>query len=259
MNEAAPRPSQVTIAFKLQLGIAGALLVCAGLAIANAIHYDGLIDEAVRAVATADPAEVADERSSNLFGALVIAVPLLVLAAWLGITALGVRRGSNAARILSAVGLGAPVLLAALYCCGGVFIGGALGFLLVASTDEGTGFDGDVDFSDSGDYDTGFYDKLSSLDNGFSQISGIVGGSLGMLALLLGISTVILLFTGPARRYFRPASGFPPVHGYMPVFGYPPPPPYGYPAPYGYPPPAFGYPPYAPPVIPAPPDNPPDA
>ena len=98
------RPATVTVAFALQVALAGTLLVSAALAIAGAVHYDGLIDRA-QLTTTPAPGEVAGERAANLAGALFVSVPAVLLAVWLGITAIRLRRGSNVARILIRVAL----------------------------------------------------------------------------------------------------------------------------------------------------------
>src|ERR1044071_3627424 len=79
---AAPaRPAPVTIAFWLQLGTVATLIACGGLIATDAIHSAGLIDEAARtATGAVDPAEVSEERTSSLIGALVAGVPLLLVA-----------------------------------------------------------------------------------------------------------------------------------------------------------------------------------
>jgi hypothetical protein len=245
---AAPRPKQVTTAFGLQLGAAGSLLICAVLFAVGAIYYNGLISDAAAATG-ADPDDVSAERIGNLVTTLVVGVPTLLLGGWLLGTAFGLRRGSNTARIMSAIGLAAPLVVGVLYCCG---LGAFAGILGVAFSDGGfddSGYD-DGDFSEF-DYDgsSPFYDKLDNSDSGFSAVVSGLGGVFGLFATMLALAAGILLFVGPARRYFRPDKyppGFP-IAGY-PVYGFPQA--YGYQA-YPFPAPAYG--PYAPGYAAAPP------
>ncbi|MBU2669276.1 hypothetical protein KOI35_37770 [Actinoplanes bogorensis] len=249
-SPAAPaRPTTVTVAFWFQVGLVAVLLILIGMSIAGAVHYNGLIDEAARAT-SADAEEVSLEREDNVAGTLFAAIPLLLLAIWLGITAIWVRRGSNIARILTWVGLGAPLLLG-LGCC----FFGFFAFAMFIPFDES--FADDPEFADDPTMDfsdSPFYDKLFSLDSGGWSVAydAVISTALG-LALLFAVTVVVLLVVSPSNRYFRPlgrvAFGFP--YGPMPgPYGYPGPVPgpYGYPGPvpYGYPgpPPAafYGYP-----------------
>ncbi|MET3424467.1 hypothetical protein BJ973_003679 [Actinoplanes tereljensis] len=215
------------------MGVAAALLLSVLAAITGAIHYLSLINEAARAVADADPDDVNGERASSVIGALVSAIPTLAVAVWLGFTARGLHRGHNVSRILSALGLAAPVLLGLLSCCVGGAFAGILGLTLAGGGEFDSGTDDYSEFDYGSDYDSAFYDKLDSLDTGaFSTVVGVIGNGLSLLALGLAAAALILLFTGPANRFFRPQ-----VPGFPPPFGYPPP--YGYPQPYAYGPPMF--------------------
>src|SRR5690349_6320936 len=111
-----PRPSAVTVAFALQLGLAGLLLFLAGVVIARAVHYDGLIDEALRLAGTQGATDASFERSSNVAGSVIAAFPALLLSAWFIVTAFWLRRGSNVARILALVGLATPLAAGILLC-----------------------------------------------------------------------------------------------------------------------------------------------
>ena len=244
----AARPAVVTAAFWFQVALVAVLLILVGTSIAGAVHYNGLIDEAARAT-TPDPEEVAFEREGNLAGTLFTGIPLLILAVWLGLSAVWMRRGNNIARILTWIGLGAPVLLG----LGACFLGFA-GILAVAAFvpfDES--FPDDPEFTDDPGFDGGgeFYDKLYSLDNGSVAYDVVISSALA-LAVLFAVTVVVLLFTGPANRFFRPLGRGGPAHfpyGSMPGPLYPPAPgTWGYPGapapgPYGYasPPPGAAY------------------
>lgn len=244
------RPATVTAAFALQLAVVAGLLVMIAVVLAHAVRYDGLIDQAARATA-ASRDEAAMERAGNLSGALMPAVPALVLAVWLGCTAVGLRRGSNVARILTLVGLAAPLLLGALFCLvGGVF--GVLIELVLAGPSQTIPPD-EIVVEDA----SGFYAELQRLDSGgWSIVFGVLGVTGAAVALLAAIATGVLLLTHTSAGYFRsqhPVSGPPyPAYWAGPAYPHPMPPPYPYryPAAYGQPP--FWYPTPAPPAAPPP-------
>jgi hypothetical protein len=254
---ASPRPATVTVAYAFQLALTGLLILLLALSIAEAVHYDGLIDQAAGQAGTLAE-EVSDERAANVAGALFAGIPALLLAVWLGLSSIWVRKGSNVARILTLVGLGAPLLLL-LVGCG---IGGLMGVLAfgMPASEPGT-FDDDGGFSHVGaDDGSGFYGELYRLDSGpWSVASSAIGVTAVVLLLVLGVATAILLLTGGANRWFRPVRdlpGWPPYGGFpgavpMPAAAYPP---FNGFAPFaaGYPPhagaPHAGYPPPADPV-----------
>ncbi len=249
-SDAPPRPAVVAVAFWFHVALVVLLLILVGTAIVDAVHHNGLIDEAARAT-NADPQEVAIARDDNLTGVLFACLPLGVLALWLGGTVWGMRRGSNVARILTWVGLAAPVVLALLSCLlGGLF--GFVGlFLFALLLPDDPAFDeAPVDDDASGWTDgTLFYDKLYSLDSGGWSIAfDAIMITAAALALLLAIALGVLLLTGPANRYFRPQQTprRPPMpYGPSPAFAFPPAgptfPPYGPTAP-GFPPPGQPHP-----------------
>ena len=213
------RPTSVTVAFGLQLALAGLLLVLVVLDIAESIHYDALIDEALRLAGPVANEEARSERSSNLFFALVLGIPVLLLAVWFGVTAFGVRRGSNVARILTLIGLSAPLGLGVLVCClGGT---GVLMFAMLATSAGG-------DFSEdtSGEEfdtmtDSPFYTELFRLDEGTgSTVFFVLGQTTAAFALLAGIVVGVLLLTANAYFRPRPPAPWPPYPAYPP---YPPP------------------------------------
>lgn len=230
----APRPATVTVAFALQVALVGTLLLMIATAVAGAIRYDGLIGRAARAVG-ASAADVSLERSMNLSGTLGTAVPALVLAVWLGVAAVWVRRGSNIGRILSLVGLGLPLVLGLVGCLLGGLLGGVfLVGMLAGPPDE---FLAEEEFT--GTSEMALYEELARLDSGGWSIAFEVTGMAAVaVALLLGVATGILLLTGPSDRFFRPWRQPP-----APV----PPWPVPYPPPFWYGPPAPPYPPAAPP------------
>lgn len=221
-----PRPAPVTVAFALQLALTGTLLVTIGIAVAEAFHYDALIRQAAL-TAEADASDAAFERSTNVVGASAIAVPATLLAVWLGTAAAWLRRGSNVARILTLVGLGAPVLLGLLAC----LFGGVLAVMMVpflAGLPDEPLPDEPMPEGDG----SASYQRLERLDGGGWSIAFDVAGMTTTSAtFLLGISTGVLLLTGASNRYFGAEQSMP--------GGYPPPypvPAYRYPTPYPYPP-----------------------
>lgn len=214
-----PRPATVRTAFALLVALVVCLLLMIGTEIAHAIRYDGLIDQALRATpGSGDLA--AGEHAGNLSGVLVPAVATLVLAVWLGVTAVGLRRGSNVARILTLVGLGAPLVLGLLFCV----VGGLFGFLmlgLVAPSDPGVA-DGPL----AGGDESAFYNELGRLDSGGWSIAlTVVGSTSAVVAVLLAIAVAVLLLTGGSNGYFRPRPTPGPAN-----------PAWVYPQPYVYPP-----------------------
>ncbi|MFU8872365.1 hypothetical protein [Micromonospora sp. SL4-19] len=260
------RPAVVTVAFWLQIAAVAVLLVLAALVVVGAVYYDGQIDEALRQVPDADPMEVSDERSGNVFMALTMGVPALLLAAWLAATAMPLRRGSNTARILVFVAAGAQLLLCVGQSCGGLLV---IPFLLAVAMGD-PGYDPALDTGPEGaDWEQSkFLDVLYGQgDPGTVLAFGGIGVA---LVLVLTAAIVVLLLVPESRRWFRPSpAAWPAPLGYAywpgyPAAAYPP----AHPAttyPPGYPPAAYppahaaatyppGYPPatYPPAVMPLP-------
>jgi hypothetical protein len=221
-------PSTAKVANALQWAVVGMLLLIAAVAIAGAVHYDSLIDQAAR-VPGASATDVEFERSWNVSGTWAILVPTLLLAMWLGVCAWFARRRSNVARILTLVGLGAPIVLSVLACLAAGFMG--VVFSLALASSEPVGLD-DEGFTDSSGQ--AFTDELDRLNGGGWSIAfDIIGATAGLLALLLGIATGVLLLVRTTAHWFRPPV-WKPAHPYPPYWpGYcpPPPAPYWYPAP----------------------------
>ncbi len=239
MTPAAParpaRPAVVTVAFWLQIAAVAVLFVLVALVVFGSLRYNAQIDEALRRVPDADPTEVAGERSGVVFMALTTGIPALLLAAWLGATALPLRRGSNTARILVFVAAGAQLLLCLVQSCGGLL---AIPFMMAAVATDGSGYDPDLDPGLDGDQSK-FLDTLAA--QGDPGVLVALGGIGLTLVLVLSAAVVVLLLVPDANRWFRPpppAAWPPPAsYGYWP--GYPAPAyPPGYPSP-AYPP---GYP-----------------
>jgi hypothetical protein len=193
-------PSAVRVALALQVALAVTLLLLVAVAVAEAIHFDSLIDRAARTVG-ADPVEVALERSGNVSGVLFTGIPALLLAAWLGVTAWGMRRRSNVARILALVGLGAPLVMGVLACLAGGLLGVLLAGVFLQSS-------GEVDTADMEDADWGgeaLFDELDRLSgSGWSIAFDAISGSGLLLVVLLAVATGTLLLTGTSRHYFQP-------------------------------------------------------
>ena len=222
-------PSTVKAAIALQFALVATLTLLAAVAVAEAVHYDSLIDQAARAVG-AEPADVALERSGNVSGALFTTVAVSLLAAWLGVTAWWMRRRSNVARILALVGLGAPLALGVLACLAGGLIGVVLAGALLQSPG---GFEPEE--ADSAAWDgEALFDEIDRLSgSGWSIAFEAVGSVASLLGLLLAVATGVLLLVRTSSHYFRPGTPVA-VH---PHAGYGPGPvgPYSYPYPYPYP------------------------
>ena len=231
-SDAAPvrpaRPAIVTVAFWLQLAAAAVLLVLIGLVVVEAVRYDGQIDRAVQMVPDADPMEISDERSGNVFGALFIGVPALLLAAWLAATLLPLRRGSNTARILVFVAAGAQLLL---------YLGqGCMGTLLIPLALGAGFFEPGFDPSEGMPPDGGDWQQSKFLDTLYAQgdPGGVIFGISGLVVLALTAVVVVLLLLPEAGRWFRPqpAGAHPAAFGYgLPPVGVPLPHSYYYPPP----------------------------
>ena len=187
----------MTVAFALQLALVGTLLLVVAATIGDAIHYDGLIDEAARTAGAAGE-EVASERAGNVGGALMTAVPAVLVAVWLASTAFWLRRGSNVARILTLVALATPLGLGLVACVlGGMF--GLLAFGFFALAPEGVPPDGAAGPGE----EPPFYGELARLDSyGWSVAFGVVRVTGLGVALLLGIAVGVLLLTRASNRYF---------------------------------------------------------
>ncbi|MGW0213181.1 hypothetical protein ACWDXH_02180 [Micromonospora chokoriensis] len=218
-----PRPVIVTVAFWLQLAVVLVLLALAALAVAEAVHFDGQIDRAVRLVPDADPDEVAGERRGNVAMTLILGVPAVLLAIWLAVTAVPVRRGGNVARILVFVAGGAQLLVCFAQCC-------SAGFLVPLLTAPEFGPEPPPDWDE---WETStFFDTLYSGTDPWDQLLVPVAG-LGVLTVLaLTAGMVLLLALPPAHRWFVPGSvkETPPAPAWsmpgpsyaMPAYGYPP-------------------------------------
>ncbi|MCG5466904.1 hypothetical protein MED01_005949 [Micromonospora sp. MED01] len=217
-----PRPITVTVAFWLQLAVVLVLLGLAALTVAEAVHFDGQIDRAVRLVPDADPDEVAGERQGNVAMTLVLGVPAVLLAVWLAATAVPVRRGVNVARVLVFVASGGQLLVCFAQCCSG-------GFLVPALTMPDIGDEPSPDWDE---WETStFFDTLYSGTDPWDDLFFPAAG-LGVLTVLaLSATVVLLLALPPANRWFVPPTeneALPgpawvmPVPAYAPTgYGYP--------------------------------------
>ncbi|MEV1315643.1 hypothetical protein AB0J14_06105 [Micromonospora arborensis] len=218
-----PRPATVTIAFWLQLAVVLVLLGLAALTVADAVHFDGQIDRAVRLVPDADPDEVTGERQGNVAMALILGVPAVLLAVWLAVTAVPVRRGGNVARILVFVASGTQLLVCVAQCCSGGFL---VPLLTIPETPAEPPADWDEEWGTSTFFDT-LYAGNDSWDSLFVPAAG-----LGVLTVLtLSVAVVLLLALPPANRWFVPRTANEALPGpawAMPVPIYPPTG-YGYP------------------------------
>lgn len=222
MNQ--PRPATVTVAFALQIALVGVLLLLVGTTVAEAIHYDGIIDRAALATSP-DPGEVSSERSFNVVSAIVAGFLGLALAVWLAITAIGMRRGSNVARVLALVGLGLPLLGLGALCAAGGLVGLAVLGIFLAPIDESGPPDEEFGLEP---FNETFYSELDRLNaGGWSIAFEAVDGVAMTLGAMLAVAVAVLLLVGPTNRFFRPSAPRPPV----PVLWYPLPPWSGHPRP----------------------------
>ncbi|MGC4808024.1 hypothetical protein [Micromonospora sp. DT233] len=224
-----PRPTSVTVACWLQIATVLILLGLVALAAYEAVRFDGEISRAARLVPTADPAEVRDERSANVFGTLFVGVPVLLLAGWLAGTALPLLRGRNVARVLVFVSGGGQLLLCLAQACGGALL---FPLVLVLGLSEGIdpeGIDPEGMGPDGEPFpEEGFWQESKFLETLYERqdahdavIFPVIG--LGVLTvLLLSAAVVLLLALPPANRYFRPRPQ--PPAGPMPYVGWPSPP-----------------------------------
>ncbi|WP_433363857.1 hypothetical protein [Dactylosporangium sp. CA-152071] len=192
------------MAFWLQLAASAVLLTVVGMVVAYAVHYDAEISRAAGMVPGVDPREVDTERTGNLFSALFVGVPALVLALWLGITALPVLRGSNVARIFVFVAAAGQLLLITLQMCGGLLM-----LPLLATAD----WDSEVVVDDGASWDSPEASQFQSIlwdrVEDFSDLA-FLGGALGLfLVVTLSVAVVLLLALPPAHRYFVPRAAAP--------------------------------------------------
>ncbi|GAB3949079.1 hypothetical protein GCM10027614_47260 [Micromonospora vulcania] len=194
-----PRPVTVTIAFWLQLALVLILLGLAGLAVAEAVHFDGQITRAAQLVPDADPAEVTGERRGNIAMTLVIGVPAVLLAMWLVATAGPVRRGLNTARILVFVASGTQLLVCFAQCCSG-------GFLVPLLTSVPTEVDPTTIDSEDEWPESEFFEALYSAADPFGDLFIPVAGLSVLLVLTLSAAVVLLLALPPANRWFVPGT-----------------------------------------------------
>jgi hypothetical protein len=168
-------------------------------------------------------------------GATVLGIPVLLMAVWFGVTAFGVRRGSNAARILTLIGVAAPLGFGALLCVFGGFA--VLMFAMSGPPGDFTGEDYSEDFGeDLGAGEPAFFTELYRLDEGgWSAVLSGLGEIAAVTAFMLSIAVAVLLLS--ANAYFRPRPPAPwPAYPPYPPSPYPPPP---------YPPPPYWH--YGPP------------
>ncbi|MDY7083831.1 MAG: hypothetical protein SYR96_01870 [Actinomycetota bacterium] len=209
-NAPPTRPAVVTVAYRLQVALVAALLIVVVVSVLDAVHYNGLINEAVRTTSEPDMTAVSWEREDNIAGLLFVGVPLFVLAVWLGISAVLVSRGSNVGRVLTWVGVGAPSLCVLMSCFLGVL--GVFAFAMVALPfGDPAVYEDDPDFT--GDFSgDAFTDTVYTADSGgLSLAYDIITTTCLMLALLLAVAVVVLLATPPSARYFRRGEPVPPA------------------------------------------------
>ncbi|MGB2572420.1 hypothetical protein ACPFP2_28860 [Micromonospora citrea] len=197
-----PRPTVVTVAFWLQVAAVVVLLALIGLVVWQAVDWNGQIDRAARLVPDADPDEVAGERFGNIFTSSVVGLAALVVAGWLGGTAVGLRRGSNTARILVFVAGGVQLLLFFGQCCTGALM---IPFLFALGEPEewDPELDGPYPPEESKFLQTLYPDNGSVLREDVLFGAGAGGGA---LVVGLTLAAVVLLALPVAQRWFVPRS-----------------------------------------------------
>ncbi|TDC34721.1 hypothetical protein E1166_24430 [Micromonospora sp. KC213] len=197
-----PRPTSVTTASWLQIAAVVVLLALAGVLVWQAVDWDGQIDRAARLVPDADPEEVRSERFGNVFMTCLLGVPTLLFAGWLGATAVGVRRGSNTARILVFVAGGCQLLLTCGQGCSG-----ALAIPLMFGVADADAEEWDTAVEGVLGEQSRFLDTLYPPDASFSLRDDILFGTATggtVLVFLLTLAAVVLLALPVAQRWFVP-------------------------------------------------------
>ena len=211
------RPTSVTIAFWLQLAAVVILLGVVAATVTGAVLFDAEITRVARLVADADPAEVRGERTGNLVRTLITAVPAALLAIWLAATALPLRAGRNAARILVYVAGAVQLLLVCAQGCGAALVLPAMFVFagpIVAEPVPGEPPFGpdEIPWEESA-----FLDALYTNADPFTDLSFVAAGIAVPLLLVLTAAVIVLVSVPPAGRYFvpraAPAGPLPP--GYM--------------------------------------------
>ncbi|MEV0808895.1 hypothetical protein [Micromonospora sp. NPDC050200] len=194
-----PRPTAVTVAFWMQIAAAVVLLALVGLVLWQAVEWNGEIDRAARLVPDADPDEVSGERSSNVVMSCVLGVPALLLAVGLAVTARGVRRGSNIARILVFVAGGLQLLVVCAQC--------GLATLFIPFLFAFGGPDEEWDSDVPGEFapeESRFMRELYDTPDQTGDVLFGVGSLGALLVLGLTVTAVVLLALPAVHRWFVP-------------------------------------------------------
>ncbi|GAA1893839.1 hypothetical protein [Asanoa iriomotensis] len=202
-----PRPTTVTVAFWLQLAAALLLFLMVGLTVAYAVYFDQLIDRAVELVPDVDPADVSSERTSNMVMAAVVGSVFLVGSLAFAATAWPLRRGSNAARIVTFIVSGLHFVACLLPCVGSMVI---FPFFLTGP-DIGYVDPEAMPYEEARFFEV-LYEQTTSTEEAF--FAGLSLG--GLLEMILVIAIVILIVVPPAHRFFAPRTPSPnwPVGSY---------------------------------------------
>ncbi|WP_433346129.1 hypothetical protein [Micromonospora sp. CA-111912] len=232
-----PRPTSVAVACWLQAATVLILLGLLALVAYKAVRFDDEISQAARLVPDADPAEVRGERNGNVFGSLLLGIPVLLLAGWLAGTALPLLRGRNVARILVFVSGGGQLLLCLGQACSGALM---LPLILALGFSEGMDPEGEPFPEEDLWQESRFLETLYGRQESHDAVIYPIAGISVLTVLLLTAAVVLLLSLPPANRYFRPRAQ--PPAGPVPYGGWPTAPvppvgawvPAGYPVPPGY-------------------------
>ncbi len=188
------RPARTTVVFWLLVAATFVLLGLAGFALAHAVQFDGEISRTVVRVNDVDPGEVRAERTGNVVATLLVCVPAMLLATWLAVTAVRVRRGSNPGRIPVFGAVGWPVLLCGLYFFCWLFFE-ALYILIADSSGVDTGVFGAVEYEMSR-----FRAVLNGTSEPFSDV--FLASAFGNLVVVVLMTVVPALLA--TKRYRSP-------------------------------------------------------
>ncbi|MDP9795358.1 hypothetical protein J2S43_003870 [Catenuloplanes nepalensis] len=209
-----PRPATVTVAVILQYVVAGLLVAMVGLLVWEGVTYGLLIDEAADTPGASQFDADAERVGNWSMNGLAIAL-LVLLAGWLVTNTLLTARGNNVTRILNLAGLGAALGLVVLGACSGGLVSalpfsttgyGASDPFAEYPLEEDPFLEEAPPTTDGGYYhENAFYDRLADLVTERNSVAFDVGMPLlGVVAVFLAITVMVLLLVPPTNRWFNP-------------------------------------------------------
>jgi hypothetical protein len=194
-----PRPGTVRAAVYVQVGVAVLLLATSAAVAVMTVLWNNILTQAARNT-SADPQIVSGERFGSVSMAVVLGGLSLGLALWFGILTVPLWRGAHTARILTAVGAGAPVL-----CALGQGGSGLLIMPVLLGAPQGP----PPEVAPEGpniptfqNYDA-FQAELDRLSTDFRWLT-IAAPVMALVIFGCILALVTLLFMPSANRYFRP-------------------------------------------------------